>query len=722
LWFRIAEANGLASSTGLKVGQSLNIPSTVGTSRNDGSTFRPYDPSRMVGDMTPVMAMPSGNDGCGSAGQLLMVVVAVAVTLYTTGAMAGSGMFGSPIQATALEAGAGTVTGNITAGSAIAAGAGGSAGLGPAMAGAVLGGIASQVVGLGAGVIDKFDWRSIALSAVSAGVSRSIPLEATGWQGVPGGVAKSMIANAVTQGIGVVVGLQQRFDWRAVAAAGVGSLVGQVVRPLPSGLDSEWATIGARAITGFAAGLATALARGGRVSTQQVAIDAFGNAWAQQLVPVTTTTPTEAFRASEFRRQNYEARMAAQDAFINGECRLPISAEFTSIMAPAKTDEVPMFSGQTLPRVLDEFDKDIATRSIELASVMPGFAMYPTATASGHYYLIGQIGQKLGIAQDRLFAIMAFSQMPDQLSIVDGYRNGVRYMATGPSYAPREAGFKVMEAVHALNGRPTEDNISTFQRIINDYKEDNVVVGIALHALVDSIFHSEWNEEKRILISYKSPEGHINKLSYQDYISEDQALAAAKQVMIALENVSGSKVTASQRVATLNSVQTSIDEARARTTEQLASGGMFAFVRSPETRDISYRIITERMLGGATALRDGLLRPNEIEGPVGRNQFTYEFTVNQAVDFLSSGGLAPSRAVGERFLRASLVGVEKFMDRYSYYDNRRSPTTPFNSQELFDTRSWHASNLVVRIVSNLGTQWSSSLLRWGAAVRSQVGK
>ncbi|MBA2964196.1 MULTISPECIES: LysM peptidoglycan-binding domain-containing protein [Ramlibacter] len=727
LWFRIAEANGLASSTGLKVGQSLNIPSTVGTARNDGTTFRPYDPARMAGDMTPVMAMPSGTDGCGSAGQLLMVVVAVAVTIYTSGAAAGSGLFGGGVQAaassaaTAVGASTGTVAGNMAAGSAILAGAGGAGGLGAAMVGAAAGGLASQFVGLATGTIQSFDWRSVALSAVSAGVTHSVPLGMAGLAGPPGTVARAMVANGLTQGIGVIVGLQQRFDWRNVAAAGVGSFVGQIAKPMTLDVDSGSGALAARTLTSFAAGVATAIAKGGRITTQQVAIDAFGNALVEDLVPTSRSTPQEAFRSIELRRQNEESRMAALNMLIDRDCQITPAPQFSSLMSPAGSADLPMFSGQALPRVPDDFDRDIANRSVEFASIQPGPTMYGTGTASGHYYLIGQVGAAVGMDRDRLYRIMRYSQMPDQLSIVDAYRNGVRYMATEPGYAPREAGFKVMEAVHALNGRPTEENVLTFQRIISDYKDDDIVVGIALHALVDSIFHSYWHEEKGKFISYTSPGGHIRQLSYQDYISEDQALDATRQVMVALENVSGTRLTTSQKVATLNGVQSTVQEARALTAEQLESAGMFAFLRSPETRDINYRLITERFLGGAGALREGLLRPNEIEGPGGRNRFTYEFTVNQAIEFLSSGGVTASMTAGEKFLQASLAGIDRFIERYGYYANRQLPMSPFRSQELFDTQSWHAANLIVREVSNLGRKWSSSLMRWGTAVQLQVG-
>ncbi|QJW83460.1 LysM peptidoglycan-binding domain-containing protein [Ramlibacter terrae] len=88
LWYRIAEANGLSSSSDLRAGQTINIPNRVGTISNNSTTFKPYDPSAIVGDTTPNMPTPSSGGGCGGVGQLLMVVVAVAATIFTAGVLA----------------------------------------------------------------------------------------------------------------------------------------------------------------------------------------------------------------------------------------------------------------------------------------------------------------------------------------------------------------------------------------------------------------------------------------------------------------------------------------------------------------------------------------------------------------------------------------------------------------------------------------------------------
>jgi hypothetical protein len=94
------------------------------------------------------------------------------------------------------------------------------------------------------------------------------------------------VGNVVTQGIGVVTGLQESFSWKGVAAAAVGAGVGGAVRAEIGGQLGEG--FGAKLMTGVLAGMAAGVAvgalRGGRFSMQQVAVDAFGNALGDSIV------------------------------------------------------------------------------------------------------------------------------------------------------------------------------------------------------------------------------------------------------------------------------------------------------------------------------------------------------------------------------------------------------------------------------------------------------
>jgi len=104
--------------------------------------------------------------------------------------------------------------------------------LGGALAGAA-GSVASQGFGLISGIQDKFDWKSAALAGISGGVGGGLGA-ALGATGIAGSkfltdVARGAGGSAITQGIGLATGLQDKFDWAGVAAAGLGAGVGGAV-------------------------------------------------------------------------------------------------------------------------------------------------------------------------------------------------------------------------------------------------------------------------------------------------------------------------------------------------------------------------------------------------------------------------------------------------------------------------------------------------------------
>jgi hypothetical protein len=269
-WYQIAEANGIYSDAQLRVGVSLNLPNLVGTSHNDANVFAPYDPSRIVGDTSPYLALPPQPKDNFFA-QALMMIVAIIVTIYTAGAAAGA--LTSAFGTAAGTAGAVTIGGTtLTAtGAALAMGAG-----------AAVGSIASQAVGMTAGVQDKFSWKAVATSAIGRAVSAGLG----GWaplgdaNTVGNAMIRAAVGSVVSQGVSVATGMQSSFNWRGVAASAAGAIVGELVGQSFKGVENE---LGARLVTGLAAGATTAAFRGGRVSVQQVASDAFGNALGESL-------------------------------------------------------------------------------------------------------------------------------------------------------------------------------------------------------------------------------------------------------------------------------------------------------------------------------------------------------------------------------------------------------------------------------------------------------
>ncbi len=246
LWYKIAEANGLSADSTLIAGQGLNVPLQGPANRSNADMFRPYDPSSAVGDLNPTSAKPPKKNKCGVFGQILMVVIAVAVTAVTAGAAA-------------IVAFPSLASGGILAGlSALGAGALGTAGIAIGAGAAALGSIVSQGFGLATGIQDKFSWKGVALSALAGGIGAGVSLGAPGG-GVLGAAARGAASSALTQGIGVVTGLQNKFDWAGVAAAGVGAGAGQALGGVKgfSNLDA----FTRRAALSMAGGIANAASR-----------------------------------------------------------------------------------------------------------------------------------------------------------------------------------------------------------------------------------------------------------------------------------------------------------------------------------------------------------------------------------------------------------------------------------------------------------------------------
>jgi YD repeat-containing protein len=268
LWYLIAEANGVASDKELRVGQTLNVPNRVTGAANNASTFKPYDPAKVVGDTTPTLNSPPPppqKKGCGGLGQLLMVVVAVVVAVNAPQLLPSLKAY--PVLTAAASA--------------------------------ALGSVASQAVGVATGTIDKFSWKGVALSALSGGITKGLPeFEAfKGFTETGRAVANAAVANAMTQGIAVITGLQDKFDWRGVAASAVGTRVGLAVggalKDTSFGLGETGDTVARGALRGFAAGTAAAVARGGRVAVQQIAVDAFGNALGSSIAEMSNSSPLQ---------------------------------------------------------------------------------------------------------------------------------------------------------------------------------------------------------------------------------------------------------------------------------------------------------------------------------------------------------------------------------------------------------------------------------------------
>ncbi|WP_432199761.1 polymorphic toxin-type HINT domain-containing protein [Erythrobacter sp. W53] len=207
LWYKIAQLNGISGNVPLIEGQRINLPAGVVRSSHNAGSLSPYNPGEAIGDLTPSTSAPpsKGKNKCGVFGQILLAVIAVAVTVVTAGK-------GAP--------------------------------LGAKIFAAALGSVVSQGVGVATGIQDKFSLKGVALSALSAGVSGGLDkigvfsklgvASASSGNAIVNAAARGALTSAVTQGVAVGVGLQSKFSFAGVAAAAVAGGVKQGI--------GEWAS------------------------------------------------------------------------------------------------------------------------------------------------------------------------------------------------------------------------------------------------------------------------------------------------------------------------------------------------------------------------------------------------------------------------------------------------------------------------------------------------
>jgi hypothetical protein len=217
LWYKLAQANGLSGDAALSAGQTLRIPAGVVRNTYNAATITPTDPADTLGDVNPTspQAAPPKKQKCGMIGTILLVVIAIAVTIVTKGAAA---KFATALVKAATGVAAGTA---LTGAAAVAA-----TGIGYGLA-AAAGSVVSQAVGVATGIQDKFNWKSVGMAFISGAVGGG--MGDIGGKSIGAAMIRGAASSAISQGIGVALGLQDKFSWAAVAAAGVGAGIGQAV-------------------------------------------------------------------------------------------------------------------------------------------------------------------------------------------------------------------------------------------------------------------------------------------------------------------------------------------------------------------------------------------------------------------------------------------------------------------------------------------------------------
>ncbi|GAA0864479.1 hypothetical protein GCM10009115_19170 [Sphingopyxis soli] len=249
LWYKLAAANGMSGNAALIEGQTLTLPTGVTRSSHSASTFKPYDPTDALGDLSPTTPKPPKKPKCGVFGQILVAAIAIGVALIATAGAA------SALSSEAFS----TVLGAMTGGAAVT-GVSAGAWIAGGVVGGAVGSMASQGFAVATGIQEKFSWKGVGLAAIAGGVGGAIGggglFGETGLfgSGTAATAARAAVGSAVTQGIGVATGLQSKFDFAGVAAAGIGAGVGLEVgkRIGGAGVGTFAASIAASAIANAA--------------------------------------------------------------------------------------------------------------------------------------------------------------------------------------------------------------------------------------------------------------------------------------------------------------------------------------------------------------------------------------------------------------------------------------------------------------------------------------
>jgi len=274
-WYVLAQANGLGDpDQEIGGGLALEAPN-VDVSRNDASTFKPYNPTEAIGSTTPSLPyIPPPKAACSSVAKVIVLVVVVAVAAFT----------GGTILAALPTAG--------TLGLGTAVFIGGVAGA----AGALAGQAAGSFMG-----ISSFSWRAVAAGAITGAITGGIAEiaggAAAGFGSTAEGAEQAVSATAsfgrvAAQAFGnplaayagnKLAGLDTSFSWRNIVASTFTNLVASYAGPAISDRLKLTSNFSRSFTQGMAAGVVSAATRnvmgiGDGFDLRSIVSDAFGNA------------------------------------------------------------------------------------------------------------------------------------------------------------------------------------------------------------------------------------------------------------------------------------------------------------------------------------------------------------------------------------------------------------------------------------------------------------
>lgn len=701
MWYLIADANGLSATDALVQGQVLTIPNKVTNIHNNASTFRPYDAGEAIGRVDPTLPdpPPPPKKGCGVVGMIVMVVVAVVATVITAGAaaaamgavassattvagMGAAAMAGGAAGSVVLSAGVGTLAATIGMTATVVA---------SAAVGAAVGSIASQLVGMAMGNVEKFSWKAVGQSALAAGVTAGVGAAMTPAASASG-TASSVGQGASSAGASAKVLSTSEMMLRG----GLSSATSQLIQGKWS-----WRELGVSVVSaGVGREAASALGSGDWVRNTLVSgLAQMASSWASSQIMGYNTSQTRARMGQAF--ATGLAQGMAQQLVDNVKWEAPSLENKDSAAARLAADQ--MRSGREEAAiekgVWAERQGPIAGASAVLDGLTYAAAgsnpqMIRTAQSGGHYYLPLLIGKMVGLSDERVAAIAAYSQFPDQVSALDGYTNGVRSIMSDSSYESALIGEFSERAIHALNNRTVAENLAFYHAEIEKYRNDDARVGISMHGLVDSIFHSR--DVNGVNITFDAPLGHGAHGSEPDYISEDQTRTAAGQLMRAFETVGGVQLSDDQRAQVMGAVNKAIADARALTNaevhdfnqleETYGAGTVGPAPHQTERMELNFRAVVGDLMRPSMNV---LTPPEDLPVPFWRGPIDKEGSLSETQRFLNS-----SKEEAELFVSRGMRAAEDIMRDFASTRPAFEKYKDVDIDKIYDTKVWSLRKII----------------------------
>ncbi len=324
-WYLIADANGIqlgrdSDLSATYTGRSLTIPSVNTNIRNNATSFKPFNPSDVIGNTTPsvvgIQYPPPTNKSCDAIAIILVVVITVIATIVTAGAAAmAMGAAGAGI---GTGVGAAFTAGTAALSGTVAAGASTLATMAAAAIGGFVGSVAGQLAGRGLGTTDTFSLKQAVFSGLTAGFGSGagalLQGAGEGWavkNAAVYGQSAVKYSKAGYAALGAMnyagvyvsnVAIDKpdtNFNWTDLAIAStssslsgvagerIGTAVAGIGKPFMGNVVSNY--FGSAA----SASLSHMLGRGDRPDWTMMAVDAFGNASASAVAQILTPTPTQ---------------------------------------------------------------------------------------------------------------------------------------------------------------------------------------------------------------------------------------------------------------------------------------------------------------------------------------------------------------------------------------------------------------------------------------------